>query len=290
MDPAKDKAAAAGGTPPLPPLSVAYFGAETSFTHQAALRQFGTHVTALSMATIADVFDAVEQGKVHEGVVPVENSTEGAITVTFDLFSDKAVTIAAEVYMRIHHHLLANGPLEAITVVYSHPQVFGQCRRWLQQHLPGRSLVEVGSTPLAAARAAAEPNAAALAGTLAADKHGLKVLHRNIEDSTENTTRFLVLSKQAPLPTGDDKTSLMFGVEDRVGALYDALVPFKENGVNLSMILSRPSRKRTWDYVFFVDFQGHIHDAASQRAVEGLRRHCRSVKHLGSYPRAAGKG
>jgi chorismate mutase / prephenate dehydratase len=270
----------------LQPVTVSFMGPELTYSHQATLKKFGASVKSRCRANITEVFDDVNRDQVTYGVVPVENSTEGAVTVTFDLLPDTGVKIVAELYLRIHNHLMGRCPLAEIKTVYSHPQPFAQCRRWLQQNLPGRQLVEVASTAAAAARAANEPGTAAIASILAADHYGLQVLAHKIEDLTENTTRFMVLSRHLPPPTGDDKTSLVFAVDDRVGALYDALLPFKEHQVNLTMIQSRPSKRKSWDYYFFVDFLGHIDDPAPSRAIAALRQQCRMVKHLGSYPRA----
>lgn len=268
------------------PLQVAYFGSEGSFTHLATLRKFGDSVQTVSRPTVADVFEDVAKGSVDFGVVPVENSTEGAVTVTFDLFAEASVSIYSEVFVRIHHHLMAHGDMDQLKVVYSHPQVFGQCRRWIQQHLAKCDLVEVTSTTVAAERAAREPHAGALGSELSADRHGLRLLASNIEDFTENITRFLVLSTRSPEPTGDDKTSLMIAIQDRVGALYDSLLPFKHHGVNLSMIQSRPSKRKSWDYLFYVDCLGHRHDAKLQAVMAELQQYSKAVKVLGTYPRA----
>ncbi len=268
------------------PVKVAFFGAEGSFTHLATLRKFGESVETTSRQAVGDVFDDVAKGTVDFGVVPVENSTEGAVTVTFDLFQEASVKIYSEIYVRIHHYLLANYPREELRVIYSHPQVFGQCRRWIQQNLPKCDLVEVSNTTAGAERAAREEHAGALAGILAAEKYGLKVLARNVEDFSENITRFLVLSRRSPERTEDDKTSVMFVIEDKVGALYDSLLPFKTRGVNLSMIQSRPSKRKSWDYLFFVDCLGHFSDAKLQDALSELSNQCKFVKILGSYPRA----
>jgi len=269
------------------PARVAFFGAEGSFTHLAALRKFGESVQCVSRPTVADVFDEVAKDCAEYGVVPVENSTEGVVTATFDLFVEANVQVYSEIYLRIHHYLMARCPREAIKVVYSHPQVLGQCRRWIQQNLGDCHIVEVSNTTAAAERAAKEPDAAALGGILLAEKYDLHVLASNVEDFSENITRFLVLSKQTPAKTGDDKTSLMFAIQDKVGALYDSLLPFKQDGVSLSMIQSRPSKRKSWDYVFFVDLLGDANEPTIHHAIDELSRHCKHVKILGTYPRAA---
>lgn len=270
------------------PRRVAYFGPAMTNTHLATLRKFGQSTQTVAKATIADVFDEVDKDRADFGVVPFENSTEGAVTSTFDLFgdfTDSDVGIVGEVYMRIHNHLMATGDMKDLRVLYSHPQVFGQCRRWLLQNLPQCSLVEVGTTVAGARRAAEEgPGSGALANELAAAHFGLRVLQHSVEDVSGNTTRFLVLGKTPPPPGRQDKTSILFDVKDRVGALYDALLPFKENEVNLTMIQSRPAKDRSWGYLFFVDFLGHADDPGIRRAIAGLSEHCEFVKRLGSYP------
>ena len=265
--------------------SIAYLGPAGTFTHQAAINQFGSQANLVPLTTIADVFAQVEAGDADFGVVPIENSTEGAVTDTYDLFADYDVVITAEIYLKIHHHLAAAGEREAIKVLYSHPQVFGQCRHWLRDSMPHCTTVEVTSTTAAAKRAVEDHSAGALVGTTAADLYGLTVLEENIEDMSDNVTRFLVLGKSITAPTGDDKTSLLLAIEDRVGALYDALLPFKQHGVNLTLIHSRPSKQKNWEYFFFIDFSGHLDDATNRQAVADISEHCKFVNHLGSYPR-----
>lgn len=275
-----------GETALLRPVSVAYLGPEMTFSHLATTRKFGESVQTRSKQTIIDIFEDVEKDVADYGVVPVENSTEGAVTVTFDQFHQTSVKIVSELYMRIHHHVLAQGALEDIRVLYSHPQVLGQCRRWIQQNLPRCEVTPVSSTSVAAAKVAEDVGAGAVAGLLAAEKYGLNIVSRNVEDISENTTRFLVLGKHSPPPSGDDKTSILFALEDRVGALYDALYAFKTNDVNLAMIQSRPSKQRSWDYFFFVDFMGHAEDPVNRSAIAALEENCKFVKQLGSYPRS----
>ncbi|MBT3380073.1 MAG: prephenate dehydratase [Lentisphaerae bacterium] len=267
------------------PLGIAFLGPESTFTHQAALNKFGRNAHYLSKRTIADVFDAVERDHVSYGVVPVENSTEGAVTHTLDMFLDSSVKICAEVNMVVHHNLLSHSAKGKLRVIYSHPQVFGQCRRWLQSNLPGVPLIEVSSTTEAAARSSHEEDAGALASSLAAERYGLEIQEANIEDLTDNTTRFLVLGKQEPKQTGDDKTSILFVVRDRVGALYDSLKPLSEHEISMTFIESRPSRRKSWEYYFFVDFLGHLSEENVQESLEGLGEHCQFVKIMGSYPR-----
>ena len=267
-------------------LRIAYLGPETTFTHQACLKVFSApqHHT-IGKISINDVFQAVETGEADYGVVPVENSTEGAVTITFDLFSHTSISIVREVFLEIHHNLIANCSLAEINKVYSHPQALGQCRAWLQENIPGADLIESTSTTAAAEQASGEANSAAIAGILAAQKYKLKILAENIEDLKGNMTRFLVLSKSSAEATGNDKTSIMFTLKHEAGALYTALLPFKENGVNMSMIQSRPSKEQNWAYVFFVDIVGHEKDSNVNRCLDALKEICQHLKVLGSYPR-----
>ena len=269
------------------PLKVAFLGPVSTFTHQAALSRFGNSVKYLPQPSVADVFEAVARDDVTYGVVPVENSSEGAVSHTLDMFSDSSLTICAEITVRIHHNLLCDCEPAEVKVIYSHPQVFGQCRDWLRRNLPRVPLVEVSSTAQAVARCKEEPQAAAVAGILAAEQYNVPARETNIEDVHDNTTRFLVLGKQPPEPCEDAKTSLVFAVRDRVGALYDCLRAFGNNGVNLTFIESRPSRRQSWEYVFFVDIAGHVTDASVKRALTELEAECQFVRILGSYPRGA---
>lgn len=269
------------------PLNVAYFGPPSTFTHQAACRRFGAGVNYAPYDTIPDVFAAVEKGSADYGVVPVENSTEGAVTHTLDQFSATPLRICAEVYLTVTHHLLAAGPLSRIRRIYSHPVVFGQCRRWLSAELPRAELIPVSSTARAAEMAARERGAtAAIAGAMAADVYRLKIAAGNIQDFSDNATRFLVIAPRFGAATGDDKTSVLFAVRHRAGALCGALQAFKRHGLNLTRIESRPSRHKAWEYLFFVDLEGHIDDRKVKAAMTALRRHCTMLTVLGSYPKA----
>jgi chorismate mutase / prephenate dehydratase len=271
----------------IEPLKVAFLGPVATFTHQAAMKQFGKETEYLAQTTIPDVFDTVARERAVYGVVPVENSTEGAVTHTLDMFADCDVQICAEMNMPIHHYLLSKCEKRDIKVLYTHPQVLGQCRDWLQKNMPEIHQVEVSSTTEAAHRAMNEDFAGALAGKLAADTYNLPIRAENIEDYHGNTTRFLVLGKHAPASTGDDKTSLLLVVRDRVGALYDALLPFGRHGVNLTFIESRPSKRRNWEYYFFIDINGHVTEPNVKETLDELREQCQFLKILGSYPRAA---
>lgn len=267
-------------------LVIAYLGPEATFTHLAARKKFGSSVNYSAAESIADVFLNVERGTADYGVVPIENSIEGAVTHTLDMFIDSRVNICAEYFLNISHCLLANCAMERIKKIYSNPQVFGQCRIWLRSNYPLAELIEVSSTARAAELAVGERQAAALASELAADIYGLGILERGVEDAGKNETRFLVISNSSARPSGDDKTSIMVSISDRVGALYKMLYPFKSNGINLTKIESRPSKKKAWDYYFFIDFLGHLQDENVGKALKELGKHCLFVERLGSYPRA----
>jgi len=268
------------------PLEIAYFGQEASFTHLAAYSKFGHAPKYSAKATISDVFNDVDAERYDYGVVPIENSTEGVVNHTLDMLVNSSVKICSEINMRIHQNLLSNCDIKKIKKIYAHAQCFGQCRLWLQENMPGVENIEVSSTSKAAEFAAHEKNSAAIASSMAAKIYKLKIVAEKIEDNPYNTTRFLVIGKQEPNPTGDDKTSICYAVKDRVGALYDSLVPFKKHGITLSMIESRPSRRKNWEYFFFVDLKGHISDENLTKAIEELTEICQFVKILGSYPQS----
>lgn len=266
------------------PLKVAFFGPEATFTHLAAKMKFGHGVEYISKSTIADVFHAVEAGKCDYGCVPVENSTEGVVNYTLDMLMDSSVKICAEINMRIQQCLLSNAEKSKIKVVYSHAQSLGQCRNWLTEHLPGVETIAVVSNSRAADLAAREEGAAAIGSELAAEVYGLKIVEKGIQDNPNNTTRFLVTGTQEVKPSGQDKTSICFAIKDRVGALYDCLLPFKHAGVTLTMIESRPSKRRNWEYLFFIDMLGHATDPEIAAALKELNTLAHSLKVLGSYP------
>ncbi len=266
-------------------LVVAYLGPEATFTHEAARSKFGISVEYLSVYNIGVIFNAVEKGYADYGVVPIENSIEGAVTHTLDMLIDSNVKVCAEIMLEISHNLLSKEKdTNHIKKVYSNPQVFGQCRTWIKANLPTAELVEVSSTAKAAIRAAKERNSAAIASQLAADLYGLNVLHKDIEDVPHNVTRFLVIGNNYADRTAKDKTSIMFAVKDKVGALHDTLKAFKQNNINLTKIESRPSKKKVWEYYFFVDFNGHCEDRKVKNALSELEKHCAFVKILGAYP------
>lgn len=271
------------------PVTIAYLGPPATFTHQAARAQFGGSVRYAPCETIGEVFAAVEKKSADYGVVPIENSTDGAVTHTLDQFSDTPLKICAEIYLPISHSLLAKGPKETIKKLYSKPEVFGQCRRWLHENLPGVELISSSSTARAAETAAREVDSGALASALAAELYGLCILEEDIQDLGGNTTRFLVIGKSYGRATGKDKTSLLFAVKHRVGALYDALSAFKRYNINMTKIESRPSKTKAWEYYFFVDIEGHVDDPPVQKALADLAEHCTLMTVLGAYPKASDK-
>ena len=266
-------------------MTIAYFGPEATFTHQAAIRRFGSSVNYAPMKTIADVFTEVAKNRADYGVVPVENSTEGVVTHTLDMFIDSDLKIVAQIILPIQHCLLGRSARrEEIKRLYSHPQALAQCRQWVQIHLPTAEIIEASSTTRAAELAARGRNAGAIASSLAADRYGLRILESDIQDSSNNATRFLVLGRQCGAPSGRDSTSLMFSVVDAVGSLHRALAPLSRHRINMTRIESRPSKRRVWAYIFFVDVKGHYEDRPVARAFEELSKHCSLVKVLGSYP------
>lgn len=268
-------------------LRVAYLGPLATNTHLAAVQKFGSSVIQRPVPSLKDVFLEVERGRADYGVVPVENSTEGMVNHTLDLFVDSDLKICSEILMPISHTLMSrDGALERVRKVYTHPQPFAQCRLWLETNLPGARIVETSSTAKAAQLAAREPSAAAIAPEMAAKLYGLRPIARRIEDVGDNVTRFLVVGKTSAERTGHDKTSLMVSIKDRVGALYSLLLPFQRRRLNLTSIESRPSRRRAWDYYFFIDVEGHVSDLGVRRALADLERDALFVKVLGSYPRS----
>ena len=267
-------------------LKIAYLGPEGTWTHQAAIKKFGHSVNYSAQPNFADVFDQVARRSADYGVVPIENSTEGAVSHTLDLFVDSPLHICSQILLRIEHSLMAKVAREEIKTLYSHPQVFGQCRNWLHKNFPDVDTVEVSSTTKAAeiARDQAAEGAAALAGPLAAELYELNVLEERIQDRSTNTTRFLVIGEKTCPPTGNDRTSLLFAIHDRPGSLVSALQAFDHCQINLSKIESRPSKRKDWEYIFYVDLSGHCEDEKVAQALEELNRHCSMVKLLGSYP------
>ncbi|MFK7849349.1 MAG: prephenate dehydratase [Akkermansiaceae bacterium] len=269
-------------------MKIAYLGPEGTWTHQAAIKKFGHSVDYLPQPNFSDVFDQVARRQASYGVVPIENSTEGAVSHTLDLFVDSTLHICAQILLRIENALMAAIPRDQIKTLYSHPQVFGQCRNWILKNFPDADLVEVSSTTKAAALAKekAFEGAAALGGALAAEIHGLELLESSIQDRATNTTRFLVIGEKTCPPTGKDRTSILFAINDRPGSLVCALKAFEDLRINLSKIESRPSKQKDWEYIFHVDLSGHCEDENVSKALGELAEHCSMVKILGSYPDA----
>lgn len=272
------------------PLMIAYLGPEASNTHAAAMKKFGASVDYHAMATVGDIFTAVEKGESDYAVIPIENSTEGSVREALDSFVESDLKIVAQIYLEITHALIANSPLESITKVYSKDQALAQCRHWLQRHLPHAQLIEASSTSRAVQIARDEPGSAAVAGELAARHYGVPVIVANIQDKPDNTTRFFVIGRKAtgPVGGGKDISSFLISLGDEAashsGALLKMLMPLAERGVNLTKIESRPSKKRPWDYYFFIDVTGHYDDPAMKEALSDLKIFCPLVKWLGSYP------
>lgn len=275
------------------PLTVAYLGPTGTFSEAAAIKQFGHAVRGVPKASIDEVFQALERGEVQFGIVPVENSTEGAVNRTLDLLLTSPLKICGEVMLRVRQHLMRRADavageagLEGIEVVYSHAQSLAQCHEWLNQNLPQARRIRVTSNGEAARMAAEDPSAAAVAGELAAERHGLCIVARDIEDDPNNTTRFLVLSREDAAPSGRDKTSLVMSTKNRPGTLLELLTPFARNGISLTKLESRPVRNGLWEYVFFVDIEGHREDAVVREALAQVEPHTTLLKVLGSYPMA----
>ena len=267
------------------PLTVGYLGPQGTFTHQAALERFGSSAAFQPTRSIGDVFDAVGRADIDFGVVPVENSTEGAVNVTLDRLIDSDALICGEVYLEIGQHLLSRAAdLSEVKRVVSHPQALAQCRGWLAQHLPDVLLDETVSTASAAELAAAEPTVAAIASRLAARLYGVPVLKSRIEDFPDNSTRFLVIGRQGGGPTGRDKTSIVFAMRDEPGVLYRILEPCARLGINLSKIESRPAKRKPWKHVSFVDLEGHRETSAVAEALSEMGKQTLFLKVLGSYP------
>jgi len=268
------------------PLNVSFLGPRATFTHLACLEHFGRSSQLVPEKNIRDVFEAVERGRVDCGVIPIENSTEGVIAYHLDLFMECRVKISAEILLDISLDLLSHEErLQTIRRVYSHPHALAQCRQWIETHLSHVEIVDVQSTAKASEIASGEPHSAAVASSFAGKLYDLNVLERKIQDHPFNYTRFLVIGDRDAQPTGRDKTSLMFSLKHSIGALYKALKPFADNHLNLTKIESRPHKRKAWEYIFFVDIEGHRTDTNFQRAMRVLTRVCNEVKVLGSYPR-----
>jgi chorismate mutase / prephenate dehydratase len=267
-------------------LTIAYLGPEATFTHQAAIRRFGSSLRYTAQKTIADVFTEVSKHRADYGVVPVENSTEGVVTHTLDMFVESDLKIVSQIVLRIQQCLMSNSPRTQIKKLYAHPQSLAQCRAWIQNHLPRVEIVETSSNARSAELAGKEKNTAAIGGLLAAEKYKLRVLEYDIQDNAANATRFLVLGRQCSPSTGKDRTSLMVSIADKVGALHHALAAFRRYRINMTKIESRPSKRKAWEYFFFIDCDGHVQDAKVAKAIGHLEQECSYVKVLGSFPNA----
>ncbi len=268
------------------PLRIGYLGPAGSFSHTAAMLKFGQSVEYESLADIRSIFDEVSKGHCDLGLAPIENTTGGGVIETLDALIDSNVKICAEVLLAIHHNLMAKCSLGEIKKIYSKPEVFAQCRNWLSATFKETQTVPVASTAKAAQMAAEEPFTAAIGSRIAAELYGLKIVCENIEDIANNVTRFLVVSREDARPTGEDKTAILFSTAHKAGALADVLEVFKRCDINLTNIESRPSRKRQWEYYFFVDFVGHRTEERVQKGLDEARKHCLQLSILGSFPRA----
>ena len=267
-------------------LRIAYLGPEATFTHQAARQTFGRSTRYLAAETIGDVFTMVGQGYADMGVAPVENSNEGVVTSTLDLLVDSDQQIAGEIILPIKLMLISREKsLETVRTVYSHPQALAQCRQWLERNLSEANLKDSRSTAEAVALCAEVKGTAAVGGELTSELYEVPVLEEDIGDWEENLTRFLVFSNRKSEPTGDDKTSIVLSIKDRVGALYEILKPFGDNGISLTKIESRPSKRKAWDYLFFVDLEGHRDEPKVKETLEVVGGYCEGMKVLGSYPK-----
>jgi len=272
-------------------LRIAYLGPEATFTHQAARLTFGRSARYLAAETIGDVFNMVGQGYADMGVAPVENSNEGVVTSTLDLLVDSDQQIAGEIILPIRLMLMSRDQsLDTVRTVYSHPHVWGQCRQWLGKNLSEAKLKDARSTAEAVTLSAEVDGTAAVGGELAAELYEVPILVENIGDWTENLTRFLVFSKRMSEPTGDDKTSIVLSIKDRVGALYEILKPFGDNGISLTKIESRPSKRKAWDYLFFVDLEGHRDEPKVRETLKRVGEYCEDMRILGSYPKGTVMG
>lgn len=267
------------------PLKIGFLGPEGTHSQQAVYKHFGHSIHGLPLASIEEVFQEVESAAADFGVVPVENSTQGTIQATLDMFLTSSARICGEVELLVHQHLLSRtGRIEDIERVYSHPQSFAQCKAWLREHLPGVETLAVSSNAEAARRARNADDAAAIAGASAGRVYGLRDIAGPIEDRPDNTTRFLVLGRELFPTSGNDRTSLLIFTKDQPGALFNVLQPFARHGLSMNRIESRPGHSGRWQYAFFVDIGGHVHDPAMRRALDEVATFVEEVKVLGSYP------
>lgn len=267
------------------PLEVAFLGPVGTFSEQALYAHFGHEVTGVPCASIDEVFRAVEAGTVEYGVVPVENSTEGAVSRTLDLFLQTSLKISGEIALKVHHNLMASTPdMKGVTVVRAHAQALAQCQNWLSANYPHLERQAVSSNAEAARLASEDPTAAAIAGESAANRYHLHIVRNHIQDDPHNRTRFAVIGRYETEPSGSDQTSLILSVPNKAGAVYQLLAPLAQNGVSMCRFESRPARSGAWEYYFYVDVEGHQHEPAVARAIDELRRNAAYLKVLGSYP------
>jgi chorismate mutase/prephenate dehydratase len=271
------------------PLTIAYLGPEATFTHLAALSKFGSSVQYVPVVGINQIFQEVAHKRSDYGVVPIENSIEGAVNHTLDMFLESDLKICSEILFQISHNLMSHFDKKQVKKIYSKAEVFGQCRIWLETNLPWAELIETTSTAAAAQKAQNEVGAAAIGSKLAATLYNLPILKEDIQDFAGNVTRFLVIASKMPSPTKHDKTSVVVSVKDKVGALYELLRFFKTSGVNMTKIESRPSKKKAWDYYFFIDFEGHAENPAVKKMLDHVEAKVKLLKILGSYPASHAK-
>jgi chorismate mutase/prephenate dehydratase len=268
------------------PLKIGFLGPLGTFSHLASVRKFGSSVEHVPLSDISSVFEEVVRGHIDYGLVPVENSLHGGVIDTLDAFLSSSAKICAEVRITVHHNLLAREPWEKVRTIYSKPEVFSQCRRWLGAVAKGRDVQPAASTSHAAELASQQDGVAAIGTTLAGEIYGLRTVFENIEDNPDNETRFLVIGREPARRSGEDKTAIMFTTAHKPGALAEVLDVFKENGINLTDIEKRPSKKVNWEYYFFIDAQGHADEPGMQKAIAEAKEHCLQLTVLGSYPRA----
>lgn len=268
------------------PLSIAFLGPRATFTHLACLKRFGDSADYVAQMNVSEVFEAVERGNADFGVVPIENSSEGIVSNTLDMFVDHHLLISGEILVEVSHDLMSvTGDIDHVKKIYSHPHAIAQCRTWLERNVRSVPVFDVESTARAAELAIDDPSAAAIAGDAAGKIYGLKSIRKRIQDNANNVTRFIIIGKIAPERTGSDKTSILFSSRDEVGALHLMLAPFSRHRINLTKIESRPVKKKAWEYLFFLDMEGHITDEPVAKALDELRMSAQYMKILGSYPR-----
>lgn len=268
------------------PLSIAYLGPQATFSHLAGIKGFGESACYYPKKCIEDVFKAVEKNSASYGIVPVENSIEGTVNTTLDMLVQTDLRVTAEILLRVSHHLLSlSKDIRRIKKVYSHPQPVAQCNSWLRENLAGVKIQEVFSTARASELAARHPTSAAIAGEAASRIYKLNILARGIEDRTDNVTRFLVIGHEISQKSGKDKTSLLFGVKDKPGALFNILNHFAKNKINMTRIESRPLKNKNWEYLFFIDIDGYYKDHRTEKAINAIKKSCLFLKILGSYPK-----